>query len=109
MSAARMQPPCGAVAIAAAACLAACVRPPPVGPPPPLPRDVYAHYLDGKLAGYRGDWAAAADALAEAAARAPDQPMVAVELARAQMKARRTAAAIVTLADARERWPRHPQ
>ncbi|HEY0993549.1 MAG TPA: hypothetical protein VGD80_41130, partial [Kofleriaceae bacterium] len=67
-----------------------CARRPPVAPLPPLPRDVYALYLDGKLAGYKGDWAAAADALSEAAARAPDQPMVAVELARAQMKAKRT-------------------
>lgn len=102
MSAARI------TAVAAACALAGCARPAPVGQPP-LPRVVYAHYLDGKLAGYRGDWDAAADALAQAAAAAPDQPMVAVELARAQMKAKRAAAALVTLADARARWPGHPQ
>jgi tetratricopeptide (TPR) repeat protein len=89
--------------------LAACARPVPVGPLPPLPSVVYARYLGGKLAAYQGDWAAAADALAEAAAAAPDQPMVAVELARMQMKAKRSAAARATLAAARARWPEHPQ
>jgi tetratricopeptide (TPR) repeat protein len=107
MSATRTFP---ALVAAAVACgVAGCAHPAPVGPPPPLPRGVYAHYLDGKLAGYQGDWGAAADALSEAAAAAPDQPMVAVELARAQMKAKRTAAALVTLTDARARWPGHPQ
>ena len=82
------------LAIAAAVLgLAGCPRPAPIAPPAPLVREAYAHYLDGKLAGYQGDWAAAADALAEAAAAAPDQPMVAVELARAQLKAKRNAAA----------------
>ena len=89
--------------------LAACTPPAPVGPLPPLPRAAYARYLGGKLAAYQGDWAAAADALAEAAAAAPDQPMIAVELARAQMKAKRSAAALATLAAARTRWPAHPQ
>jgi len=89
--------------------LGACTRPTPVGPPAPLPPTVYARYLGGKLAAYQGDWAAAADALAEAAAAAPDQPMVAVELARMQMKAKRPAAARATLAAARTRWPEHPQ
>ena len=89
--------------------VAACTRPAPVAPLPPLPRDVYARSLEGKLAAYQGDWAAAADALAQAAAAAPDQPMVAVELARMQMKAKRTAAAVTTLASARRRWPEHPQ
>jgi len=79
---------------------------PPVAP---LPRAVFAHYLDGKLQAYGGEWDAAADALAEAAAAAPDQPMIAVELARTQMKAKRTAQAIATLAAARKRWPEHPQ
>src|SRR5262245_22704707 len=73
-----------------------CAHRAPVAPPPPLARAVYAHYLDGKLAGYRGDWEGAADALAQAATAAPDQPMVAVELARAQVKAKRTAAAVAT-------------
>jgi predicted Zn-dependent protease len=87
-----------------------CAHKPAAPPPvPPLPRAVFAHYLDGKLSAYGGDWEAAADALAASAAAAPDQPMIAVELARAQMKARRAAAAVATLADARKRWPDHPQ
>jgi tetratricopeptide (TPR) repeat protein len=86
-----------------------CTRRAQVRPLPPLPRAVYAHYLAGKLAAYQGDWAAAANALAEAAAAAPDQPMVTVELARMQMKAKRTATALATLAAARKRWPDHPQ
>jgi tetratricopeptide (TPR) repeat protein len=98
-----------AVALAGVLGVAACTRPAPVGPPPPLPRDVYAHYLGGKLAAYQGDWEAAADALTEAAAAAPDQPMVAVELARTQMKAKRPLAALATLAAAQKRWPDHPQ
>jgi tetratricopeptide (TPR) repeat protein len=81
----------------------------PAAPIAPLPRSVLAHYLDGKLSAYGGEWDAAADALAEAAAAAPDQPMIAVELARSQMKAKRTAAAIATLSTARARWPDHPQ
>lgn len=89
--------------------LVACARPAPVRPLPPLPAPVYANYLDGKLAAYREDWEAAADALARAAAAAPDQPMIAVELARMQMKAKRTEAALATLAAARARWPGHPQ
>jgi tetratricopeptide (TPR) repeat protein len=97
------------VAIAGGVGWPACRRPAPVGPPPPLPRDVYANYLSGKLAAYQGDWEAAADALTDAAAAAPDQPMVAVELARMQMKAKRPEAALATLAAAQKRWPEHPQ
>ena len=82
---------------------------PAAQPIAPLPRAVFAHYLDGKLSAYGGEWDSAADALAEAAAAAPDQPMIAVELARTQMKAKRTEAAIATLAAARKRWPEHPQ
>jgi tetratricopeptide (TPR) repeat protein len=89
--------------------LGGCARPAPVGPVPPLPRTAYAHYLEGKLAAYEENWDAAADAFTEAAAAAPDQPMIAVELARMQMKAKRTAAALATLAAARRRWPDHPQ
>jgi tetratricopeptide (TPR) repeat protein len=85
------------------------MRPPPAPPTPPLARAAYARYLGGKLAGYQGAWGAAADALAEAAAAAPDQPMIAVELARAEWKARRADAALATLAAARERWPDHPE
>src|SRR5882672_4834972 len=62
----------------------------------PLPRPVFADYLAGKLSAYQGDWDTAADAVGEAAAAAPDQPMIAVELARLQMKAKRTADAVAT-------------
>ncbi|MDX2091650.1 MAG: tetratricopeptide repeat protein [Kofleriaceae bacterium] len=82
---------------------------PPERPTSPLAKDAYAHYLDGKLAAYREEWAAAADALALAAKAAPDQPMIAVELARAQEKAKRGDAARATLADARSRWPKHAE
>ena len=99
----------GAVAWCAWLGLAGCTRPPPATALPPLAPQAYARYLDGKLAGYQGDWAAAAAALAAAAAAAPDQPMIAVELARAQWKAQRQSAARVTLAAARARWPDHPQ
>lgn len=106
--AARARIAAGAL-VGALCVLAGCPRPAPVAPDQPMRRDAYARYLEGKLAGYRGDWAAAADALAEAAAAAPDQPMVAVELARAQSKAKRAEAARDTLAAARQRWPDHPQ
>ncbi|HEY5933760.1 MAG TPA: tetratricopeptide repeat protein, partial [Kofleriaceae bacterium] len=76
--------------------------------PPPLAPAAYAHYLDGKLHAYRDDWPAAADALAAAAAAAPDQPLLAVELARAQHHAKRLALARTTLEQARKKWPRHP-
>lgn len=89
--------------------LVACSAPPRAKPLPPLPHAAYAHYLDGKLAGFRDEWSNAADALALAAAAAPDQPMVAVELARAQQKAKRPEAARQTLAAARTKWPKHAQ
>lgn len=89
--------------------LCACRPPPPARPLPPLPSAAYAHYLSGKLAAYSEDWAEAADALAAAAAAAPDQPVIAVELARAQWKAKRHDAARATLAAARTKWPRHAQ
>ena len=97
------------LAVVASLGVLGCARPAPVAPLPPLPREVYARYLEGKLAAYQTDWAAAADAVALAAAAAPDQPMIWVELARLQMKAKRSAAAIATLAAARGRWPDHPQ
>ncbi len=105
----RLGPVVLAVAITVPLWGAACARPPPPVRQPPLPREVYARYLEGKLAAYRTDWAAAADAVGLAAAAAPDQPMIAVELARVQMKAERRAAALATLAAARKRWPGHPQ
>ncbi len=97
------------IAIGLASALGACGPARPPRPLPPLPHVAYARYLDGKLAGYRDEWSNAADALADAAAAAPDQPMVAVELARAQQRAKRPEAARQTLALARARWPKHPQ
>ena len=93
----------------AGAALAGCGPPKPPKPLPPLAPAAYARYLDGKLAAFRDEWGNAADALADAAAAAPDQPMVAVELARAQQRAKRPEAARATLAAARARWPKHPQ
>lgn len=69
----------------------------------------YAYYFDGKLAAYRSDWDAAVDSLREAAKAAPDQPMIAVELARALSKAKKDVAARDTLTTARKKWPDHPQ
>jgi tetratricopeptide (TPR) repeat protein len=108
MSAARTSLVIAVCALGALPGLPACSHPATV-PVAPLPRAVYAQYLSGKLSAYEGDWDAAADALAVAAAAAPDQPMVAVELARLQTKAKRTEQAIATLSRARERWPDHPQ
>lgn len=89
--------------------LLGCGPPKAPAPLPPLGHAAYAHYLDGKLAGFRDDWAGAVDALTAAAAAAPDQPMVAVELARAQARAKREDAAKATLAAARVKWPKHAQ
>jgi Flp pilus assembly protein TadD len=82
---------------------------PPVRPLPPMSSSAYAYYLDGKLAAYRSDWDAAVDSLREAAKAAPDQPMIAVELARALSKAKKDVAARETLAAARKKWPDHAQ
>lgn len=90
--------------------LAACTpKKPPVRPLPPMSSSAYAYYLDGKLAAYRADWDAAVDSLREAAKAAPDQPMIAVELARALSKAKKDVAARDTLAAARRKWPEHAQ
>ena len=59
---------------------AACHRTPKPVSIAPLPADAYAHYLAGKLALYRDDAEAASHELAAAAAAAPEQPMLAVEL-----------------------------
>ncbi|MBA3462234.1 MAG: tetratricopeptide repeat protein [Deltaproteobacteria bacterium] len=89
--------------------VSACGRPAPAKPLPPMTHEAYAYYLDGKLAAYRSDWPAAVESLALAAKAAPDQPMIAVELARVQAKAKREVAAAATLAAARKKWPRHAQ
>lgn len=86
-----------------------CRSPAPARPVPPLPHEAYAHYLAGKMAAHREDFEAAVVALERAAAAAPDQPMLAVELARAQLKTKNPGAAMRTLALARRTWPRHAQ
>jgi predicted Zn-dependent protease len=88
---------------------AGCHRTPKPVSVAPLPANAYAHYLAGKLALYRDDPAAAADELRLAAKAAPDQPMIAVELARALAKAKRVAAARDVLVLARKQWPDHAQ
>ncbi|NVB82507.1 MAG: tetratricopeptide repeat protein [Kofleriaceae bacterium] len=75
----------------------------------PLPADAYAHYLAGKLAMYRDDAEAASRELSVAAAAAPDQPMITVELARALAKSKQDLAARDVLAKARVKWPHHAQ
>ncbi|HEY5923610.1 MAG TPA: tetratricopeptide repeat protein [Kofleriaceae bacterium] len=95
--------------LAALLVIAACHRTPKPISLAPLPAGAYAHYLAGKLALYRDDPAAAADELRLAAAAAPDQPMIAVELARALAKAKRAAAARDVLVLARKKWPDHSQ
>ena len=87
--------------------LAACHHDPP--PLTPLSREAIASYLDARLAAATGDWAGTADDLAAAAAAAPGEPMIAVELARAQAKAGRELAARDTILAARAKWPKHPQ
>jgi tetratricopeptide (TPR) repeat protein len=81
------------------------------GPEPlaPLPADALAHYLTGRLAAIDGDWPTTARELAAAAAAAPSEAMIAVELARAQAHAGDVHAARATILDARARWPKHPQ
>ncbi|MDB4962121.1 MAG: hypothetical protein JWP01_2120 [Myxococcales bacterium] len=93
----------------ALALITGCRQPAPAMPLPPMSHSAYAYYLDGKLAGHRDDWEAAAASLTEAAKLAPDQPMIVVELARALTKAKREPAAREALAIARKRWPDHPE
>jgi predicted Zn-dependent protease len=74
-----------------------------------LGRDAYSHYLAGRLAMYREDYAQAVTELTAAAAAAPDQPSFAIEQARALAKAKRDGDARTVLAHARATWPEHPQ
>jgi len=87
----------------------ACHRTPRPVSIAPLPRGAYAHYLAGKHALYRDDTDTAARELQAAAAAAPDQPMIVVELARAFAKLKRDAAARDVLTAARKKWPDHAQ
>jgi predicted Zn-dependent protease len=88
--------------------LAACHAPRPVSPAA-LPRAAYAHYLSGKVALYTDDPDTAVQELTAAAAAAPDQPMVAIELAHALVKAKRPVDAKGVLARTRAAWPEHPE
>ena len=98
-----------ALVLALAGSGVACRSPRPARPLAPLPHTAYAHYLDGKLAAHREAWPEAVAALEEAARAAPAEPMITVELARAQAHAKRAVAARATLAAARQRWPDHPE
>ncbi|HEY4056889.1 MAG TPA: tetratricopeptide repeat protein [Kofleriaceae bacterium] len=97
---------CLLFAVAVAACHPAK---PAVRPLPPIAAPVYAAYMQGKLAGYRGDWISAVASLRVAAAAAPDQPMIAVELARSLVKAKNENEARATLERARTTWPDHSE
>jgi tetratricopeptide (TPR) repeat protein len=87
--------------------LVACHSARPVSPAP-LPRAAYAHYLAGKVALYGDDADGAVRELQAAAAAAPDQPMISVELAHALEKAKRPDDAMAVLATTRRAWPEHP-
>jgi len=89
--------------------IAACHHAPPPVSVAPLPAGAYSHYLAGRLALYRDDPDTATRELSAAAAAAPDQPMLAVELARALAKAKREDSARDVLARARKQWPEHSQ
>jgi Flp pilus assembly protein TadD len=88
---------------------AACHHTPKPVSVAPLPQAAYSHYLAGKLALYRDDVDTATRELSAAAAAAPDQPMIAVELARALVKAKREDAARDVMLRARAAWPDHAQ
>jgi predicted Zn-dependent protease len=88
---------------------AACHHTPKPVSVAPLPQAAYSHYLAGKLALYRDDVDTATRELSAAAAAAPDQPMITVELARALVKAKREDAARDVMLRARAAWPDHAQ
>lgn len=94
---------------AAVLCAAACHGTPKPVSVAPLPLGAYSHYLAGKLALYRDDVDGATRELSAAAAAAPDQPMIAVELARVLVKAKREEAARDVMLRARKAWPDHAQ
>jgi predicted Zn-dependent protease len=77
--------------------------------PAPLPRAAYAHYLAGKVALYTDSTDTAIQELTAAVAAAPDQPMIAIELAHALSKAKRDPDAKDVLARTRAAWPEHAE
>lgn len=95
-------------ALLATALLACGGAPRRRGPLPPLSRDGYARYIAGQLALVDGDSREAVAQLARAAAAQPDEPEIAVALARAQLRDRDLRGATTTAASATERWPTVP-
>jgi tetratricopeptide (TPR) repeat protein len=87
----------------------ACHRTPPPVSVGPLPPGAYSHYLAGKMALYREDLDGAVREMSAAVEAAPDQPMIAVELARMLAKAKRDDGARDVLTRARKKWPYHAQ
>ncbi len=75
----------------------------------PLERATTSHYLAGRLAMYREDYATAVTELVAAAQLAPDQPAIAILEAQALARAKRVPEAQTVLAHARETWPDHSQ
>ncbi len=94
------------VACVAVAALACGGTPRRRGPLLPLSRDGYAHYLAGKLALVDGDVVEAVAQLSLAAAAQPDEPQIAVALARARLRANDVRGALATATRATDRWPR---
>jgi len=73
--------------------------------PAVLPSQAYAHYLRGRLALYRGDYAAAVAELHQANVAAPGEPRIAVALIEAIYAAGDPRAARAAVAAAQQRWP----
>lgn len=94
--------------IVALALLVACSHE-TIVPMRPLGRETYSHYLAGRLAMYREDYATAVTELTAAATLTPDQPQIAILEAQALTKAKRVPEARNVLARARETWPDHSQ
>ena len=75
----------------------------------PLDRATTSHYLAGRLAMYREDYATAVAELTAAATAEPEQPAIAILEAQALAKAKRVAEAQRVLVAARVKWPDHSQ
>ena len=97
------------VVTCALAFVIACHHAPPPVSVAPLPPGAYAHYLAGKMAQYADDLDGAVREMSAAVEAAPEQPMIAVELARLLAKAKRDDGARDVLARARKKWPYHAQ
>jgi predicted Zn-dependent protease len=89
--------------------LIACSHPKPQVPIHPLDRATTSHYLAGRLAMYREDYAIAVTELTAAATAEPEQPAIAILEAQALAKAKRVPDAQHVLEAARAKWPDHSQ